>query len=118
MSNGIMDKKEGTRVEGQQHWGRFETSQYSQAHPFSPALAAALSDTAGLPLHLCFLCTAGKIPPPEPRPALCLDVDFGLSFISSNVKSYLEAEARNIQVPAVASPRTHLDSRGPLHCGA
>lgn len=82
------------------------------------ALAAALSDTACLPLHLCSLCTADKIPLPEPRPALCLDVDFGLSFICSNVKSYLEAEARNIQVPAAASPQTHLDSRGPLHCSA
>lgn len=78
------------------------------------ALAAALSDTACPPLHFCSLCTAGKIPLPEPRPARCLDVD--LSFISSNVKSYLEAEARNIQVPAAASPQTHLDSRGPLHC--
>lgn len=36
MSNGIMDKKEGTTAEGQQHWGRSENSQYSQEHPFSP----------------------------------------------------------------------------------
>lgn len=82
------------------------------------ALAAALSDTACLPLHLCSLCTAGKISLPEPRPAPCLDVDLGLSFISSHVKSYLEAEARSSQVPAAASPQTHLDSRGPLLCSA
>lgn len=81
--------------------------------PLQAALAAAFPDTL-----LTFTrtsgprCAAHKIPLHKPCPLPCLDVNLGLVFISSKAESYVEAQARSMEVPGSVSPQTHLDSRG------
>lgn len=83
--------------------------------PPQAALAAAFPDTL-----LTFTrtsgprCAADKIPLHKPCPLPCLDVNLGLVFISSKAESYVEAEARSMEVPGSVLPQTHLDSRGLL----